>query len=212
MKRFVLYATLLILIGSFVLPLVAAEQSFEDFLPIEKGMKLKFMYIVAHIENKDKFWNLEIVKNSFPSTLTYKWTRPEKNGETSSGFRILTDLNLSRNFNPLFKRNEAKATSDTAPWISVQVLKELREKGSADNFREGGTGAVNWAATSLKVKEKVIFPVVINGKIEALHALRLTKGMVVWNNLKNPLVLEYEPLGLPVFTSITGWKLTNLDY
>ncbi|HEY8464152.1 MAG TPA: hypothetical protein VIM29_09065, partial [Bacillota bacterium] len=71
---------------------------------------------------------------------------------------------------------------------------------------------VNWAATDLEVKEKVVYPVFINGKPEALHAYKLNKGLTIWNNLKNPLVLQYEPLGIPLFTSVTGWRLTTITY
>jgi hypothetical protein len=175
-------------------------------------MKLTFNYIIAHVEQKKKPWNLSVVKESFPESLTYTWSRSTRSKKTESGTRILTDLKASRDFNPWYKSNESKATTDTAPWVSVQVLKELREGGTASNFREGGSGAVNWAATDLRLKEKVIFPVFINGKPEALHAFRVNKGMVIWNNLKNPLILEYEPLGIPLFTSITGWKLTAINY
>lgn len=211
MKRILLIISIALLAAITAVPMFAAD-SFEDYLPIESGMKLNFIYIVAHMEQKDKPWKITIAKNSFPESVTYTWNRPQKDKEDLKGTRILTDLNLSRNFNPFFKNNETKATSDTAPWIALQILKELREKNSADNFREGGSGAINWAATNLTVKEKVIFPVMINGKAEALHAFRLNKGMVVWNNLKNPLVLEYEPLAVPLFTSVTGWKLVSIEY
>jgi hypothetical protein len=212
-KRILLYLGITALIAVNTIPLFAAqEDAFEDYLPTRVGMKLTFNFIVAHIEQKNKPWNLSVVKDSFPESLTYTWSRPTKKGQTESGTRILTDLKASRNFNPWFKNNESKATTDTAPWISVQVLKELREGGVASNFREGGTGAVNWAATNLKLKEKVIFPVFINDKPQALHAFRVNKGMVIWNNQKNPLILEYEPLGIPLFTSVTGWKLTSINY
>lgn len=211
MKRIWLLALIGLFLGISGVPSVEAE-SFEDYQPIQPGMKLTFIYIVEHFEQKDKLWKINLVKDSYPESLTYTWSRPQKDNTELSGTRILTDLKFSRNFNPWFKNNETKATSDTAPWISQQVLKELRTEGTASNFREGGTGAVNWAATALAVKEKIIFPVTINGKAEALHAFRLNKGIVVWNNLNNPLVLEYEPLGVPLFTSITGWKLTTINY
>ncbi|HOP75811.1 MAG TPA: hypothetical protein PLC07_12300 [Bacillota bacterium] len=209
-KPFILCCFFLV-ICSIAMPLFAADP-FEDNLPIKSGMKLKFIYIVAHMEQKDRTWTVEIVRNSFPNSVTYKWYRPQKGKGDMTGTRILTDLKLSRNFNPLFKRDENEATTDTAPWISQQILHELRERSTAVNFREGGTGAINWAARSLDLKEKILFPVIINGKLESLRAFRLNKGMVVWNNMNNPLVLEYEPLSVPLFTSITGWKLVSIEY
>lgn len=211
MKRNLISATLVLLIFLAITPASIGE-TVEDYYPIRAGMRLTFRYLFEHVEQKDKLWNLTVVKNSFPESLTYTWTRPPKDGEASSGTRILTDLKYSRDFNPWYKDGESKATNDTAPWISQEVLKELREKEIARNFQEGGTGAINWAPTSLKVKEKIIFPLLINGKPEALHALKLNKGLVVWNNINNPLVLEYEPLGIPLFTSITGWKVTDINY
>jgi hypothetical protein len=206
----------LMMAGLFALILLAtpfcAAEPFEDALPFQSDMKLTFIPIVAHFEQPDHPWTISVTKGTYPDTVFYGWSRPQKDGVIWTGNRILTDLRFSRDFNPFFKRDEHKSTKDTAPWLSLQIMKELREVGLADNFREGGTGAVNWAAVTLTVKEKVIFPVYINGKAEALHALRLSKGIVVWNNIHNPLVLEYEPLGVPLFTSITGWKVTKLNY
>lgn len=211
MKRYLLILTLLFLVLLNAYPLLAAQEAFEDYLPIRSGMKLTFNSIIAHVERKEHPWDIVITKETFPDSLSYTWTRPQKK-DTLTGTRTLSDLKTSRNFNPWFRNNESKSTTDTAPWISVQVLRELQEKGSADNFREGGSGAVNWRASDLVVKEKIIFPVFINGKPEALHAYRVNKGIVVWNNLKNPLVLEYEPLGIPIFTGVTGWRLTAINY
>lgn len=212
MKRFLLILALFCLVSLNVYPLFAAQDAFEDYLPIRSGMTLTFNYIVAHLEKSDRPWNIVVTKESFPKSLTFTWTRPQKKGEPLTGTRTLTDLKSSRNFNPWFRNNETKVTTDTAPWVSVQILQELQEKNSADNFREGGSGAVNWAATDLEVKEKVVYPVFINGKPEALHAYKLNKGLTIWNNLKNPLVLQYEPLGIPLFTSVTGWRLTTITY
>lgn len=211
MKHYLIAVMLVLLNLIPIIPTTIAE-TVEDFYPIRTGMRLTFMYVFGHIDQKEKLWSLTVVKNSFPESLTYTWTRPQKDAEESTGTRILTDLKYSRDFNPWYKKDESKATDDTAPWISQEVLKELREKEIARNFREGGTGAINWAATSLKVKERIVFPLIINGKPEAVHALKLNKGLVVWNNLNNPLILEYEPLGIPLFTSITGWKVTEINY
>ncbi len=184
----------------------------EDYNPIRPQLKLKFRYIVEHIEQKDRGWEMTIVKASFPDSVTYTWLRPQKDGKDWKGTRILLDLKTSRNFNPWYKKDESKATADTSPWISQQVLKELRERGRADNFREGGTGALNWAAVDLAVKDRIVFPVLLNGKPEALHAFKLNKGLTIWNNPNNPLILEYEPLGIPLFTSVVGWKLIEIQY
>jgi hypothetical protein len=211
MKRH-LWPVLAFLIFASIVPATTAETS-EDFYPIRTKMRLTFRYVLGRkIEQKDKLWHLTVVRNSFPESLTYTWTRPQDETEESSGTRILTDLKYSRDFNPLFKDDESKATNNTAPWISQEVLKELRKNGAADNFRVGGAGAINWVAASLKVKEKVVFPLLINGKPAAVHGLKLNKGMIVWDNLNNPLVLEYKPLGIPGITGVTGWKVTEINY
>lgn len=211
MKRLLIGLGLCCLFGSATFPLLAAQDSFEDYLPIRSGMKLSFHYILAHVEQKGRTWSLIVNKASFPDSISYTWTRPHKD-EPLTGNRTLNDLKSSREFNPWFKKDESKTTDDTAPWISLQVLKELQEQEKTEKFREGGSGAINWAACDLKVKEKTIFPVYINGKPEALHAFRVNKGFIIWNNPKNPLVLQYEPLGIPIITSVTGWKLTAINY
>ncbi len=210
MKRYLFTVLVLISIISIISTTIA--ETVEDYYPIQTGMCLTFKYIFEHVVQEENPWNLTVVRSSFPESLTYTWVRPQAEEGDSSGTRILTDLKYSRDFNPWYKNEESKATDDTAPWISQEVLKELREKGIARNFKEGGTGAINWVATSLKVKERIVFPLTINGKPEVVHALKLNKGMIVWNNLKNPLILEYEPLGVPLFTGITGWRLKEINY
>ena len=32
----------------------------------------------------------------------------------------------------------------------------------------------------------------------------------VWNNINNPLVLEYRPMGVPLLTNVTGWKAETI--
>lgn len=192
--------------------IILAEENAEDFLPVAAGMTLNFIHVVEHMDQKDSSWVVKVVKNSFPESLTFTWVKKDKKGSEITGTRILTDIQYSRNFNPWFKKEEGKATNDTAPWLSVQVLKDLQEGRKSEKFREGGAGAINWAPASLTVKEQILFPVLINGKAQALRALKLNKGLIVWNNLKNPLVLEYEPLGIPLFTGISGWKLVSIEY
>jgi hypothetical protein len=211
MRRIAFWGTLILFLFHAFIPIFAAD-NLEDFQPINIGMTLNFIYIFEHIEQKDKTWQVQVVKNSFPESLTFTWLKKEKDGTETTGTRIIYNLANSRNFNPWFKKNETKDTVDTAPWLSVQVLTELRDNVNAEKFREGGTGAINWAPTNLTVKDKILFPVMINGKPEAIHALKLNKGIIVWNNPKNPLVLQYEPLGIPLFTSITGWKLVSIQY
>jgi hypothetical protein len=209
MKRLLFLTIALLVAFSVSLPVIRAE---EDYNPIRPQMQVKFHFIVEHMEQKDRTWNLTVVKSSFPDSLTYTWVRPQKDNPDWKGTRILLDQKTSKNFNPWFKNDESKATTDTAPWISQLVLKELRDKGKSEDFREGGSGAVNWAAANLTVKDKIIVPVIINGKPEALYAFKLNKGITVWNNLQNPLILEYEPLGIPLFTSVTGWKVAEINY
>ncbi|HBE78054.1 MAG TPA: hypothetical protein DDW65_09795 [Firmicutes bacterium] len=211
MRRIAFFVMLFLLLFQAFITVFAADST-EDFQPINTGMKLNFVYIFEHMEQKDKTWQVQVVKNSFPESLTFTWLKKEKDGTETTGTRIIYNLANSRNFNPWFTKNETKDTVDTAPWLSVQVLTELRDNANAGKFREGGTGAVNWAPTTLTVKDNIIFPVMINGKPEAIHALKLSKGIIVWNNLKNPIVLQYEPLGIPFFTSITGWKLVSIQY
>ncbi|TCL75090.1 hypothetical protein EDC14_100320 [Hydrogenispora ethanolica] len=209
MKRLFLVLLALLAMTTANAGMIRAEQ---DYSPIRPQMKVKFRYIIAHMEQKESTWEVTVVKSSFPDSITYTWIRPQKDREAWKGTRILLEMKTSKNFNPWYRNGESKATTDTAPWLSQMILSELREKGRSETFKEGGSGALNWAAADLTVKEKVIFPVLLNGKPEALNALKLNKGITVWNNLNNPLVLEYEPLAIPLFTSVTGWKVTEINY
>ncbi len=209
MKRYFIPLLLIFLVVGANFRIIRAESNYH---PLNVNMQIKFHYIIEHVDKKDSTWQLTVVKNTYPESVTYTWTRPQKDRTDWKGTRILLDLKNSKNFNPWFTNNESKATTDTAPWLSQLVFKELTEKGRSAEFREGGTGALNWARTALAVKEKLLFPVTINGKPEALKALKLNKGIVVWDNPNNPLILEYEPLGVPLVTSVTGWKVVEINY
>ncbi|NLY76119.1 MAG: hypothetical protein GX075_12600 [Firmicutes bacterium] len=210
MKRSLITVILLIFVSA-IAPVISAESG-EDFHPIRPGMKITFMFIIEHIVKPERLWSLNVVKSSYPESLTYTWTRPHEGEQELSGTRILTDLKYSRDFDPWYKNGESKATKATAPWIAREVLKELRKDGTAGGFRVCGAGAANWIPRTLQVKEKIVFPLTINGKTEVVHALKLNLGLVVWNNLNNPLVLEYEPLGIPLITGITGWRVKEINY
>jgi hypothetical protein len=210
-KHFLIYLTLTLLICCTILPVLATQDPFEEVLTIRNGMSFTFHRIFAHVAQKEQLFNVKVTKTVFPDSVTLVWSRSHKKKQPH-GTRILMNLKTSRVFNPRFKNDELTSTSDTAPWVSRQILKELRETGMARNFRVGGSGAINWKATHLKIKDKVVFPVYLNGKPTALHAFRVNKGLIIWNNLNNPLVLEYKPLGIPLLTSVTGWRLKAIKY
>jgi hypothetical protein len=211
MNRIMIYLILaLLLFGTTLPPLWADADAFEDNWPLTDGMHLSFQGN-GPPDFKNRLWRITVMKTAFPKSLTYTWLRIEAHAQTN-GTRILTDLQDSRDFNPRFEADELISTQDTAPWLSAQILKELREYGVASDFREGGSEMANWKASTLKKTAQILFPVALNGKAKTLHAFRVGKGMVVWNNPQNPLMLEYEPLGIPPLPNVVGWRLRAIDF
>ncbi|MGI6147611.1 MAG: hypothetical protein ACOYEM_09430, partial [Bacillota bacterium] len=111
----------------------------------------------------------------------------------------------------VFGLGDPDETDWTAPWVSREVIRELRTGKVAYNFRTGGWNLSGLFAGDLKVEEEILYPVEINGNRMYLPAFVCGGGQfTVWNNINNPLVLEYRPMGVPLLTNVTGWKAETI--
>lgn len=180
--------------------------------PIRPGMRINFAYIVEHME-QSSYWSLSILQSDFPNEVSIGWIRPQKDGPNLEGKRTYSNLKFSRIFHPIFSSGENnQSVESTAPWISRQIYQELSETHSAANFKEGGTNLAGQSLTTLKVLERIEFPVRLNGEPSFVKALKLNRGLIIWDNPGNPLVLKYEPLGIPLITGVVGWKVVDIRY
>jgi hypothetical protein len=103
-------------------------------------------------------------------------------------------------------------TDNTAPWVSREVLRELRTGRVAYNFKMGSVSLTGILAGDLNVEEEVLFPVDLNGRRVFLPAYKCARGqLTIWNNMQNPLVLEYRPIGVPLVTGVFGWKAESMS-
>lgn len=197
-----------------LMPLIAINSALAGSAPapVRPGMRINFAYINARVEQK-QFWSLSVIHGEFPGEITVGWVRPHPNQPSQSGKRIYTNLKEGRVFRPVFVDGENQAVIEsTAPWLSQAVYQELRETGSASRFKEGGGNLMGKRVSLLKVEERVELPVRINGDQTFVKALKLNRGIWVWDNPLNPLVLKYEPFGFPLITGVVGWRVTELRY
>lgn len=183
-----------------------------DHVPITTGMQIKFNLIVTRMITDTK-WQLTVTGVRYPDMVRFEWVKDPVTSDSgpSSGRREVYGLATSRNFRPVFLDDENKTTTDTAPWVSVAVLEELRTRKTASNFRVGGASLMGVLVSDLKVDETTAFEVILDGKKVLLPAFKVSGGqLIIWDNPNCPLVLQYNPAGIPVLTSLVGWKVTEI--
>lgn len=183
-----------------------------EHIPITTGMQIKFNLIVTRMIT-DTSWQLSVTGVRYPDMVRFEWVKDPvtDDGQPSSGRREVYGLATSRNFRPVFLDDENKTTMDTAPWVSVAVLEELRTRKTASNFRIGGASIMGAVASDLKVDETTAFEVLLDGKKVLLPAFKVGNGqIIIWDNPNCPLVLQYNPAGIPVLTSLVGWKVMEI--
>ncbi|OPZ65654.1 MAG: hypothetical protein BWY85_00433 [Firmicutes bacterium ADurb.Bin506] len=221
-KRFSAFAMLLVIVVAAAMLLTpepaaagsAVVQDYEVFKPeppISAGMHVVFRRIVARSVTELE-WRVTVQKSSYPGPVEIAWVRPRSDGSVPNAtLRVLTGLDKGRTFGPVFGIGDPDETEWTAPWVSREVLRELRTGKRAYNFRTGGANLAGLFSGDLLVEEEILYPVEINGNRMYLPAFVTGKGQfTIWNNLANPLVLEYRPLGVPLITGVGGWKAESI--
>lgn len=192
---------------------MAADYEVYKFEPrIYPGMHVTFRRIVSQVVTELE-WKVTVQAADFPKSVDIAWVRPKSDGSIGRPVeRRTTGLDRGRTFGPIFGINDPETTEWTAPWVSREVIRELRTGGVAYNFRTGNVSLAGLFAGDLKVEEEVLYPIDLNGNRVYLPAFVTGKGQfTIWNNMENPLVLEYRPLGLPVFTGVFGWKAESIS-
>ncbi len=216
MRRPVLWAlsftiALILCFAASPAPQVAAATGGYDVINAEPiihgGMHMVFERTAAGASTGSK-WHVTVQSVSYPKWVEISWVRPKSDGTLPAPTaRRITGLDRGRTFGPVFGLNDPVETDSTAPWVSREVLRELRTGKVAYNFKMGSISLTGILAGDLKVEEEVLFPVDLNGRRVFLPAYKCAKGqLTIWNNMQNPLVLEYRPIGVPLITGVLGWK------
>ncbi|HAI86247.1 MAG TPA: hypothetical protein DCL63_04575 [Firmicutes bacterium] len=176
------------------------------------GMHVVFERTLARASMGNK-WHVTVQSVSYPKWVEISWVWSRSDGSLpASTIRRITGLDRGRTFGPVFGLNDPPETDSTAPWVSREVLRELRTGKVAYSFKMGSVSLAGVLAGDLKVEEEVLFPVDLNGKRVFLPAYKCAKGqLVIWNNMQNPLVLEYRPIGVPLITGVFGWKAETIS-
>jgi|GEM_PF-513337 hypothetical protein len=174
---------------------------------IHAGMYVSFRRVIGKAVTDSK-WQVTVQSSEYPKWVEIGWVWPRSDGTAPTPtVRKLTGLERGRTFGPLYGGNDPEETDWTAPWLSREVLRELRTGRVAYNFKMGTFSLTGVLADDLRVEEEVLYPIDLNGRRVYLPAYKCAKGqIVVWNNIENPLVLEYKPFGIPLITGVFGWK------
>ena len=197
-------------------PQVAAATGGYDVINAEPvihgGMHVIFERTAAGASTGNK-WQVTVQSVSYPKWVEISWVWPRSDGTLPAAtIRRITGLDRGRTFGPVFGLRDPVDTDSTAPWVSREVLRELRTGKVAYNFKMGSVSLTGILAGDLKVEEEVLFPVDLNGKRVFLPAYKCAKGqLTIWNNMQNPLVLEYRPIGVPLITGVFGWKAESIS-
>jgi len=197
-------------------PQAAAASSGYDVVSAEPvmhaGMHLIFDRTAAGASTGSK-WHVTVQSASYPKWAEISWVWPRSDGTLPAAtIRRINGLERGRTFGPVFGVMDPIDTDNTAPWVSREVLRELRTGKVAYNFKMGNVSLTGILAGDLRVDEEVLFPVDLNGRRVFLPAYKCAKGqLIIWNNMQNPLVLEYRPIGVPLITGVFGWKAESIS-
>lgn len=194
--------------------LAVGSQDYEIFRAepsITAGMHVVFRRIAARTVTEFE-WRVTVQESSYPKSVKISWVRPRADGSVPDArLRVLTAVDKGRTLGPVFGIGDPDETEWTAPWVSREVLRELRTGKRAYNFRIGGVSLAGLFSGDLVVEEEILYPVEINGNRMYLSAFVTGNGqLTIWNNMNNPLVLEYRPVGVPFITGVTGWKAESI--
>ena len=176
------------------------------------GMHLIFDRTAAGASTGSK-WHVTVQSASYPKWAEISWVWPRSDGTLPAAtIRRINGLERGRTFGPVFGVMDPIDTDNTAPWVSREVLRELRTGKVAYNFKMGNVSLTGILAGDRRVDEEVLFPVDLNGRRVFLPAYKCAKGqLIIWNNMQNPLVLEYRPIGVPLITGVFGWKAESIS-
>lgn len=179
---------------------------------IHAGMHVSFQRLIGKATTSSK-WQVTVQSAQYPKQVEISWVWPRADETTPTPTaRRLTGLERGRTFGPLYGGNDPEETDWTAPWISREVLHELRTGKVAYNFKMGTFSITGVFAGDLRVEEEILYPIELNGRRVYVPAFKCAKGqLVIWNNIENPLVLEYKPFGIPLITGVFGWKAESIS-
>lgn len=179
---------------------------------IHAGMHVSFQRLIGKAATSSK-WQVTVQSAQYPKQVEISWVWPRADETVPTPtVRRLTGLERGRTFGPLYGGSDPEETDWTAPWLSREVLRELRTGNVAYNFKMGTFSVTGIFAGDLRSEEEILYPIELNGRRVYVPAYKCARGqIVVWNNIENPLVLKYKPLGIPLITGVFGWKAESIS-
>lgn len=131
------------------------------------------------------------------TSLEYNWAVELSDGSPQSGIYMVDEFDKSHDYGVVWNSEEETTGNSTAPWISREAFRELRNNGFTamtldKHIRKD-------AIMIAELKGMSIFAVWVNGKEVKLNAIEVLtdKGdkLFVLDELQNPLVLSAEVVG-----------------
>lgn len=128
------------------------------------------------------------------TSLEYDWAIESLDGNSSSGTYVIDAFGKSHDYGVDWTIEAAEAAKGTAPWVSREVFRELRDNGfttiTVDKYIRKD------AIVIAELKGITAFTVKVNGKETHLKAIEVltdkSDKLLILDELQNPLVLSAE--------------------
>ena len=126
--------------------------------------------------------------------LEYNWAIESSDGSSRSGMYVIDKFDKSHDYGVVWEATEETAPKGTAPWLSREAFRELRDNGFTTITVDKHVRRD--AMLIAELKGVTAYPVKINGKDSKLKAIEVLTDkrdkLLVLDELKNPLVLSAE--------------------
>jgi hypothetical protein len=177
-----------------------------------QGDSITFRDTVSNFDT-DTGWALVIEEFDQDEAITFNWERNTSSDGLQQGRKRLTNLTASQSFNPTLINEEDIETEATMPWISRAVFEDLKRGNNVPEYKEGGLSASGELTTiDLTRDDGEQFATLMLNNVEVtVPMLSLNNGLFkILDSAQNPLVLEYNPIGIPGITNFIGWHVTDI--
>jgi len=125
---------------------------------IRAGMHVSFRRFIGKASTSSK-WQVTVQSAQYPKEIEISWVWPRSDGTTPvPTLRKLTGLERGRTFGPLYGGNDPEQTDWTAPWLSREVLRELRTGKVAYNFKMEPSASLGFLQGICEWKERLCIP------------------------------------------------------
>lgn len=177
------------------------------------GVRLRFRSQLVRLF-LNQSWTVTIDRFIYPDRATFAVTH-YTNAVADGTVRVsATALTAGRRF---FPADFAKATEETAPWLSQAVFRDLAISGKAERVTLGGYSRSGQQETTLTVQGRTSLTVTMDGARTRLPVIlaETPSGDRLWvlDDVTDPLVVKFQPVGVPMPDAFgtVGYQLESIE-